>query len=598
MIRRLLTTAFVTLVFAAPAHAQAKVVLMPGVTYERGVQFTTHGPVVFHLLTAPRPGGLYSIKPTLARDSILGRETVTSMQKRLAPQATLAGVNGDLFSWNDGHPSGVVMRDGVLDHPPLSERSSVGIDAEGNLHVDRVKFFGTWKGTGPRRALNGLNEVPANGQLALFTSTWGPATPPIPGAVEATIYPLPPATPNTDLVGPVIQVTQNGNTPIPPGGGVLVARGAIAEKLSAEAPVGTTATVRLILQPEWTGMAHALGGGPVIVRNGQPVFRSFEGFTTDQLLPRNPRTGVGQLTDGRFIFLTVDGREAGYSVGLTNFELAQTMTRLGAVSASALDAGGSTTMAFDGKLLNQPSDSSGERPVKESLNVMYYGVYAPPAVPETLSPNGDGVGETVTLSYKIVRASTVTAQLLGPEGVVITLEQPVPDPTTGVVTPKQPGTYPFTWDGVDPATGQPAPEGRWTWKVSATDDQGQASTASRTLTFNTTLQGIAVKPRLLRLPPKGGPRLSVAYQLKYPANAALRIETPLGTIVRTIYFRNVQSGSRLFVWNGRMGTKRRPLVHTGRYVAHLIVKNRYGKAEAAKPFVVRRVAGPKQKPHK
>ena len=601
MSRRLLIPALVAMLFAAPAHAQGKVTLMPGVTYEEGVQFTTHGPVAYHVLTAPRPGGLYALKPMLAKDTILGKETVTSMQARISPTATVAGVNGDLFNWTDGHPTGVVMRGGVLDHPPLGERSSIGVDSTGSLHVDRVKFFGTWRGIGQRRTLNGLNETPQNGEVILFTPAWGPTTPVIPGDVEVTIAPLPASTPNVDLAGPVTAVTQNGGTPIPLDGAVLVARGAtIAPKLQEEAPVGTTLTARLILQPEWTGVVEALGGGPVIVRNGGPVFRSFEGFTTDQLLPRNPRTGVGQLADGRIILLAIDGREAGYSVGLTNFELAQTLVRLGAVTGSALDAGGSTTMAFEGKLLNRPSDPTGERPVKESLNVLYYGVYTPPAVPETLSPNGDGVGETIALSYKIVRPSAVTAQLVGPDGTTITLDAPAPpDPVTGLPGPlKQPGAYPFVWDGVDPATGLPAPEGRWAWKVAATDDQGQASAQARQVTFNTTLQGIAVKPGLLRLPPRGA-KVSVSFGLKYAGNAAVRIETPLGTIVRTLTRRGLQAGTRAIVWDGRMGTRRTPLVHSGRYVAHLIVTNQYGKAELAKSFTVRRIAAkPKPKPTK
>ena len=54
------------------------------------------------------------------------------------------------------------------------------------------------------------------------------------------------------------------------------------------------------------------------------------------------------------------------------------MVRLGAVTASALDAGGSTTMAFDGKVLNRPSDPGGERAVADGLFVFYYGVQAPP----------------------------------------------------------------------------------------------------------------------------------------------------------------------------------------------------------------------------
>ena len=74
-----------------------------------------------------------------------------------------------------------------------------------------------------------------------------------------------------------------------------------------------------------------------------------------------------------------------------------------------LDGGGSSSLAFDGKLLNRPSDRGGERPVSNALQLVYYGVYAPPPEP-VISPNGDGVAEQQReLSYKVVRPSNVTA---------------------------------------------------------------------------------------------------------------------------------------------------------------------------------------------
>ena len=175
-------------------------------------------------------------------------------------------------------------------------------------------------------------------------------------------------------------------------------------------------TVRLTLTPDWSGLVDAIGGGPLLVRDGKPIFRSNEVFTVDQLVPRQPRTAVGQMQDGRIILVTVDGRRPGYSVGMTNFELALTLARLGAWTASALDGGGSSTMAFEGALLNRPSDPSGERAVAESLNLLYYGVHAPELPEEVVSPNGDGVGERQTLAYKLVRPSTVNARLIAPDG--------------------------------------------------------------------------------------------------------------------------------------------------------------------------------------
>ena len=63
-----------------------------------------------------------------------------------------------------------------------------------------------------------------------------------------------------------------------------------AAKLQAEALLGSTVTLRLILQPDWSVVSDAIGGGPVLVRDGVPVYRSNEAFTIAQLAPRGPRT--------------------------------------------------------------------------------------------------------------------------------------------------------------------------------------------------------------------------------------------------------------------------------------------------------------------
>ena len=439
---------------ATPVRGQT---LVPGVIYSRQVEFTAHGPVVIHVISAPKPVGLYGLKPVLSNNTIIGRERVTSMQKRVSGDATVAGVNGDLFSFTDGHPTGGLIRGGILDSAPVDFRSTVGIDTDGVLHVERVRMAGTWQGSGQRRIL-GINEVPRANRTTLYTRAWGPRTPAENGGAQAIIQPFPATKPNTPLTGVVTQYVTGGNQPIPADGAVLVARGAQAGFLSAEAPIGANVTVLLTLTPPWANVLEAVGGGPVIVRDGKPVFRSLEGFTTDQLAYRHPRTGVGQTADGRIMLVAVDGRQPGYSTGLTNFELALTMMRLGCVTASALDAGGSTTMAFDGKLLNRPSDPGGERAVAEALTLFYYGVYEPALPARVLSPNADGVDDAQIFSYKLVRPSTVTASLLGPGGVVVPLDS----------GSKGPGLYKFNWTGDRSARG----------RLDLQDDRGRRSRAS------------------------------------------------------------------------------------------------------------------------
>ena len=560
----LATAAVAAFVVAPPAGAQSTL-LMPGVTYQREVEFTPHGPVVVHVVRAPRPTGLYALKPVLSNETIVGRERVTQMQRRLATSATMAGVNGDLFHWGIGHPSGMLMMNGILAAPPNPDRSSTGIGPDGTLRVERVRLNGTWQGAGQRRPII-LNKTPGPNGVALFTPAYGATTPAAAETVEIVIRPFPAAQPLRDLVGTVVETKQGGGTPIPPDGAVLVGRGATgAGRLAAEAPLGSNVTVRLILTPDWSGYVDAIGGGPVLVRSGKPVFRANEVFTIAQLVPRHPRSAVGQTADGGIIFATVDGRRPGYSVGMTNFELALFMTRLGAYTASALDGGGSATMAFEGRLLNRPSDRGGERAVAESLNLFYYGVHVPDLAEVVVSPNGDNVAERQTFSYKLVRPSTVSARLIGPDGSVVPVDE-------GAKTAV--GVYRF------PPWTAPGPEGTWRFVVDATDDLGRASTAERSFSLNTTLGALSV--RSMRR--KG--TLRASFTLARPAQVRATVLTAAGATVRGLPARQRTAGTQSIAWNGRTAYGSR--VRVGRYQLRVIATNEIGTVSLTAPFVVRR----------
>ncbi len=565
MVRRFATIVLLMGLFASPSPASGLLELMPGVTIERAVQFTPHGPVALSVITAPRPdpAGLYKLAPVLSRGTVTGGlERVTQIEKDVSSRTTAAGINGDFFDALDGHPAGLFMSDGVLAHPPLSTRSSIGVDSAGLLHVDRVKFFGTWRGTGQRRPLGGLNETPRQGEVIIFTPAYGARTPAVAGAAEAVLGSFPVAAPNSDLTTTVTATGTGGGTPIPPGGAVLMATGAApSAALQAEAPVGTVLTVRLILQPAWTGVVSGLGGGPVLVRNGKPVFRSLEDFTNDQVTERDPRAGVGQLADGRLILVAVDGSQPGYSVGLTTFELAQALQRLGAVSASAVGSGPSVTLAFDGQLLNRPSDPRGERLVKDALLIEYSGVYAAPLPLPLL--NGEPGRTTEPLSYKVVRPSVVTAQLVGPDGVPRVLEQAVKH-DAGSVSLSQPALD---------------VEGTWHWALSATDDLGRVSAAQREFRYDTTLRGLS-GPQFAR------GQATIRFSLSRPANVRLQIETTSGVVVRALPAVSLEAGARSLAWDGRLphGTK----AYGGRYVAHVFVTSDVGASDLAAQFTFRR----------
>jgi hypothetical protein len=557
--------------------------LFPGATYESSVEFTPFGPVALHVVRGPRPVGVYRLRPALSNESVVQRETVSSMQLRLSSGSTSAGVNGDYFTLADGRPSGITLRDGILVTPPISSRSSAGVTLDGLLDIRRVSFRGTWRGLGQRRSVNFLNKAPGVNGVSLFTSDWGRSTPQIAGAFAAVLSPFPPATPNVDVSAPVTATAENRSVPIAPGTAVLVARGNAAVRLREEAPVGATITLRLILQPDWATVSDAIGGGPVLVRDGRPVYRANEAFTTEQLALRSPRSAVGQRADGSLLLVATDGRQPGYSIGMTNFELAQAMVRLGAVRAMALDGGGSTTLAFEGTVLNRPADGR-ERPVATALMLQYFGVYAVPPAEPVVSPNGDGVAEEQKLSYKVVRPSEVTVRLTAPDGVVAYEETVLQEPGTYEI-PFPPPPEEQVPPPTDPIQPLPPAEGRWTLSVTATDDQGLGSSAAQRFAVNSTIGFLKVEPARLVLRPTGGQAV-VRWTQTRAARTRVTVETPEGVLVRSLALRRMEPGEASVTWNGRLRNGK--LAPTGRYVVRVAATNDLGVVTLDGPLVVRR----------
>lgn len=95
--------------------------------------------------------------------------------------------------------------------------------------------------------------------------------------------------------------------------------------------------------------------GPFLVVNGEPTIKSGNGGWGLQ-----PRTAIGQRQDGAVLMLVIDGRQIG-SMGATLKEVQDIMLEYGAYNAANLDGGSSTTMIYNGKLINKPCSSAGPR---------------------------------------------------------------------------------------------------------------------------------------------------------------------------------------------------------------------------------------------
>lgn len=114
---------------------------------------------------------------------------------------------------------------------------------------------------------------------------------------------------------------------------------------------------------------QVLSFGPGLVENGQIAVDSTS--EVGQSMGSNPRTAIGQISELHYLVIVSDGR-TDESAGLSLLQLAQVFQERGCTIAYNLDGGGSSTMVFNGEIVNKPTDgkSSGEREVSD---IVYFG---------------------------------------------------------------------------------------------------------------------------------------------------------------------------------------------------------------------------------
>lgn len=124
------------------------------------------------------------------------------------------------------------------------------------------------------------------------------------------------------------------------------------------------------------GVKDTLSFGPVLVRNGV-VEADYEYYEVDKdnlirtnIAEENPRTGIGYYDKNHYCMVVVDGRQEGYSRGVTLSEFAKIFQELGCDLAYNLDGGNSTSMFFMGKKVNKSSQpGDGEREISDIIYI-------------------------------------------------------------------------------------------------------------------------------------------------------------------------------------------------------------------------------------
>ena len=118
------------------------------------------------------------------------------------------------------------------------------------------------------------------------------------------------------------------------------------------------------------GAQQILSFGPALVEDSSVAVS--EGDEVGKAKASNPRTAIGIVDDLHYVFVVSDGRTE-ESAGLSLLQLAGFMKELGAVTAYNLDGGGSSTMYFNGEVINNPTTSGRSIKERSVSDIVYIG---------------------------------------------------------------------------------------------------------------------------------------------------------------------------------------------------------------------------------
>jgi len=425
--RLVLLAAGLTLLVASAADAAVRRHLVEKRTYrgkvvERVERVTIGGRTsTVVTVTMPRPGRGRVLEPVLPGEVVSkGTATTSSVSRVLGRYGTAVAINADLFEYASGQPSGLLMIDGELYNQPQGGRPALTIGYDGVLRMSKPKATGRLTLPDGSRVPFEFNVKRSDG-LVTYDEGWGRAAPP--GARRSFVLRVGEGSDlrhlRDEIRATVPQMTarrvRRGGQRLPGREDFLFQAYGRAATQVRSVRDGSELAMRYRLAPIPRTARYAVGGGPMLIRDGRIVYRreANREFSDGQLVPPDARTAVAQKRDGAVIFYAVD--QGPGSAGFTVPEVARDLRARGAVTAMAFDSGGSTAVSINGTVRNQPSDGF-ERPVG---NMLVYWLpkpgYRKPIAAVKATPPRPG-SRVPRLSYRLLGATRVEISLHEPGG--------------------------------------------------------------------------------------------------------------------------------------------------------------------------------------
>ena len=118
------------------------------------------------------------------------------------------------------------------------------------------------------------------------------------------------------------------------------------------------------------GVVNLLAFGPSLVENGEIVVDT--NSEVGQSMSSNPRTAIGIIDENHYIIIVSDGRTS-ESEGLSLYQMAEIMKSYGVKTAYNLDGGGSSTLYFNGQVINKPTTNGNTISERSVSDIVYIG---------------------------------------------------------------------------------------------------------------------------------------------------------------------------------------------------------------------------------
>ena len=325
------------------------------------------------------------IKVVSANGGVTRLETVRNMiyeQQALGNRVVL-GINGDFFS-SLGIPSGLQITDGEIICSPLKNKVAMVIMKDRSVRLlSMVRMDGSISTpNGSSLIIDGINRTRTlrhEDHLFIYSERFGPSAKTPIGGIEVVLELSESAVlqPGRPISGTVRSALERGNSPIPDGCFVLSATGDKGKWVKEHLQIGKQVQITVSYDQGVNDAYQVLSGNStlayVLLENGEipsEILDPNHPFYSD----RHPRTMIATKND-RLFLITVDGRQPGYSDGITLAEGASYLQTSGMEAAINVDGGGSTTCLVRSlgnselDVVNRPSDGF-ERPVGNGLVVL------------------------------------------------------------------------------------------------------------------------------------------------------------------------------------------------------------------------------------